>query len=382
MKHLKRFSVFATWFLLVSLWACENIPVHNGIQTFDFGENDFALTACTLQSGSIIIGGSTNSIRDNQDMLIMCVDDNNNTVWSKSAGGKTSDRCYAVIELEDHSIIAVGSVQISAGNNDMLVLRLNKAGAIMWSRNFGGPLNEEGRSVIQSSDGSIVIVGSTSSFGTGRNDVFLVKISLDGRLIWQRTFGTVNADVGRSIKQLKNGDYIVTGYASNGIYPFHTLLLKVNQTGEEIWSNVYIMGESSEGRSVDVLPDGSYIVSGSTHLSRLSDNRSSMALRADENGNVIWHKNYSLGNNEANQGIILRDNIYAVAGFLTSSRTNAFVMTVDVASGEQTAIQTYGSSGNSSANALIKKGSDYYIVGWIEYDKVKKQDVFIEKLNF
>ena len=367
---------------IVMFCSCEHMPKHRDMQTFDFGNDDYAVSACTLHDGGMIIGGSTNSVRENQDMLIMSIDDNNRTVWTKSVGGKTTDRCFNVIELDDHSVIAVGSVQVATGNNDMLILRLSKTGEIIWSRNFGGRYNEEGRAAVQSDDGSILVVGTTASFGAGSNDVFLVKINKEGLLMWQRTFGGTSVEVGKDIKKLKNDDFIITGYSSNGIYPFHTFLMKISSEGDELWQRVYIMGESSEGRSVSELTDGGYIITGATRLSRFSDNRSSMVLRTDVDGNVVWYKSYSFGSNEANQGIIIKNNVYAVAGQLMSGNSNAFVMTVDVASGGQMNVKSYGTSGYSSANAILKKGSDFFIVGWIETDRLKKLDVLIERLNF
>lgn len=362
--------------------SCENMPAHRDMQAFDFGNNDYAVSACALHDGGMIIGGSTNSVRENQDMLIMRTDNDNRAVWTKSVGGKTTDRCFSVIQLDDHSVLAVGSIQVASGNNDMLVLRLSSTGEIIWSRNFGGRYNEEGRSAVQSDDGSILIVGTTTSYGAGSNDVYLVKITKDGLLQWQRTFGNTSLDVGKDIKKTHNGGFIITGYSSNGIYPFHTLLVKINSEGDELWQKVYIMGESTEGRSVSVLPDGGYIVTGAARLSRLSDSRASIVLRTDAGGNVVWYKSYSFGSNEANQGIIIKNNVYAVAGQLMSGNSSAFVMTVDVTNGEQMDMRSYGISGYSSANSILKNGSDVFIVGWIEIDRSKELDVLIERLNF
>ncbi|HNE84535.1 MAG TPA: hypothetical protein PLG25_11710 [bacterium] len=357
------------------------MPDSREIQTFDFRENDYAISASILQDKGMIIGGSTNSIRDNRDMLVMRIDENNQKVWVKSIGGKTTDRCFNVIELDDHSFIAVGSIQVSSGNLDMLVLRLSKTGEIIWSRNFGGRYNEDGRAVVQADDGSVIVVGTTASFGAGSNDVFLVKITKEGQLFWQRTFGNTSIDVGNDIKKLENGDFIIAGYSSNGIYPFHTLLIRVSSEGDELWKKIYTMGVSSDGRSVSILPDGGYIVSGNVRLSPYSGAISTMILRTDADGNVMWHNSF-LGSTETNHGIILKDNIYAVAGQITTRQTNAFVMTVDAISGAQIDFKMYGTSGYSSANAILKKGSDFFVVGWIETDRIKKIDVFIEKINF
>lgn len=49
------------------------------------------------------------------------------------------------------------------------------------------------------------MAGSTSSFGSGEEDVFLLKYSMDGQLIWNRTWGGMGSDTARTVAVVGDG---------------------------------------------------------------------------------------------------------------------------------------------------------------------------------
>ena len=81
-----------------------------------------------------------------------------------------------------------------------------------WSRAFGGDNIDQCFSIIQTIDGGYAIVGWTSSFGSGRSDVWLIKIDNNGNEIWNTTYGGSKRDKGYSIQQTDDEGYIVVDY--------------------------------------------------------------------------------------------------------------------------------------------------------------------------
>lgn len=85
-----------------------------------------------------------------------------------------------------------GDVTENYGNNDVWIMKINNAGEIEWQKNYGGENFDKAQKIIEISDGYI-FVGSTSS-QTGdvtglhgdETDMWVVKISTEGELIWQK----------------------------------------------------------------------------------------------------------------------------------------------------------------------------------------------------
>jgi hypothetical protein len=75
------------------------------------------------------------------------------------------------------------------GNTDVYLLKLDSMGQKKFEKSFGGYSNEIGKSIVQLSDSSFVMLGYTSSFGIGGYDVFLVCADKNGNLLWQKTIG-------------------------------------------------------------------------------------------------------------------------------------------------------------------------------------------------
>ena len=164
---------------------------------------------------------------------------------------------------------------------------------ILWKKNFGlNTADDFGRSVIETSDGGIAIVGDTDSFGAGGNDVWLIKTNAGGDTLWTKTYGGTNGDFGYSIKQIEDGGFIIGGATySYGVGGADFYIIRTDSIGDTLWTKTF--GEVNDDfcLSLDTLVDG-YILAGKKN-SNQPFKPDIWIIKIDQIGNLIWQKTYS-----------------------------------------------------------------------------------------
>ncbi|UKM65831.1 hypothetical protein GSB9_02402 [Flavobacteriaceae bacterium GSB9] len=144
--------------------------------------------------------------------------------WSKYYGGTFTDTPYDVIQTADSGYIIVGSsdsddvdIKNNKGTYDFWVIKISEMGSLLWEKSFGGSEIDEAYAITQSNDGNYIVVGDTRSndkdvsFNNGAADLWVIKISPSGELIWEKTYGGSSFDVGRSVSKTKDGGFIIAG---------------------------------------------------------------------------------------------------------------------------------------------------------------------------
>jgi len=124
--------------------------------------------------GGYVVGGTV----DGRFFYALKVDSNGNEQWSRELA-EASDRCSSIIETSDDGFVMIGYTRswIPDIPADVLLIKLDANGNKLWSKTFGGPMWDYGSMVLEASDGGLVLVGNTSSYGAGWADVYLVKTS-------------------------------------------------------------------------------------------------------------------------------------------------------------------------------------------------------------
>ena len=79
------------------------------------------------------------------------------------------------------------------------LLLIAQAPDTLWTRTFGGVANDMGYDVERTSEGGYIITGWTQSFGAGGYDVYLIKTDAGGNMLWEKTYGGSEVDMGWSV---------------------------------------------------------------------------------------------------------------------------------------------------------------------------------------
>lgn len=283
-----------------------------------FGQADF--------SGTILTSAG------NLDNIVAKYDPSGNLLWIRdgksvsqvSSRGIALDASGNVFVSGYFGSATVDSVNfdglkvVTNGQRDVFLAKYNNAGIIQWAANGGGPLSgEEGRSVAVDPTGNPIMVGmfadtatfsGTQLFTEGGNDIFVVKYSSNGNLIWARSAGGLGGDAAEAVGVDNQGNIYVTGYFDsvatfgsiqvNGIDRDEVFLAKMTSNGSFTW--VVRAGGTliDRGNDLYVTPDGySYITGrfngtaafGSTNITSAGDNDIFVA-KYDTDGNLLWVK--------------------------------------------------------------------------------------------
>lgn len=186
------------------------------------------------------------------------------TLWVKTYGGSNSEGGRSVCETIDGGFAIVGyTFSYRAGNADVYLIKIDSAGNKQWENTIGGAGWEYGYSICRSGDGGYILVGFTSPYGAGSEDVYVIKTDANGDTIWTRTYGGINVDVGRSVCQTNDGGYLICGYTKSfGAGKDDIYLLKINSDGDTLWTKVYGNTRMEVGRSVIETLDGKIVIAG------------------------------------------------------------------------------------------------------------------------
>jgi hypothetical protein len=208
---------------------------------------------------------------------------------------------------------------------------------------YGGNGYDEGNDVKQTLDGGYIITGSTSSIGQGNTDMYLLKLDSMGQVTFQKTFGGVSNEIGKSIVQLADSSYVMAGYtSSSGVGGYDVFLVKADKAGNLIWQKTIGGADWDFANSMDTTADGGFIIAGTTY-SYGKGNADGFVIKTDANGDTTWTKTFGgLKDDEFKSVIQTSDGNYALTGYTKSfndSLGDGWIIRID-----QNGIATYTTS--------------------------------------
>lgn len=213
-----------------------------------------------VKDNNYLIVGKTNS-KGNYDVYVLKVDKEGNLVWEKNFGGKGGDYAYSLSPSLDNTFFIVGTTNSFRENTDVYLLKIDGDGNLIFEKNFGKDGFDFGYGIKSLEDGGAIIVGNTNSFSED-TDVYIIKIDRDGNIIWEKHFGGKGSDSAFNIEKTFDGNFILVGGSnSKGFGGSDLYLLKITKDGELLWEEFWGGSDLDEGWGIISLPDG-YIACG------------------------------------------------------------------------------------------------------------------------
>jgi hypothetical protein len=220
----------------------------------------------TSDGGYAAVGYTSTNTAGYFDVYFIRTDAGGDTLWTRTYGGSVYDYGYSVAETPDGGFIIAGRTSsFGRGWRCAYFIRTDAYGDTLWTRAHGGWGKEEAYSVIALAGGGYAAVGYTESYGAGGADVWLMRLDAGGDTVWTRTYGGSLDERGEDIKRTADKGFIIAGSSSSFTPNLHDMyLVKVDAAGDTMWTRTYGGPEMEHARSVEQIPGGGYMVCGWT----------------------------------------------------------------------------------------------------------------------
>jgi PKD repeat protein len=247
--------------------------------------------------------------------------------WRGGAGGHTAS---AIQETFDQSgnpngYIVAGEFCVSwnwiqdyLSDFDIWIQRLDLDGRLVWQKTYGGDYRDAAYSVQQTTDGGYIVAGQTlinaDIYGL---DAWILKLDAYGAIAWQKAYGGSNIDKAQSVQQTNDGGYIVVGETcSFGLDNHSFWVLKLNSDGSIAWQKAY---GGFQAQSVQQTLDGGYIVAGSA-------SGEAWILKLNPDGTIDWERTF--GGDSTDWASFVRQT--ADGGYVVTGHTYSFSEPVEM----------------------------------------------------
>ncbi|MFN3852140.1 MAG: 3-coathanger stack domain-containing protein [Spirosomataceae bacterium] len=274
----------------------------------------------TADGGFVITGSSQSNNFDipsnvgQNDIFVCKVDRFGEILWKKSFGGIGEDLVTGIIEVDNGFIVCGTSIGgnndffNSYGHTDIVLLKLNQNGELIWKKNFGGSENDYVTEIIKTEDDKLILIGYTQSNdfdisgNIGNLDGLMMKFDLNGVIIWQKLFGGISNDYFHSVGQTADNGFIVVGASESSAWGNYGMndawIIKINQNGFFEWQNHFGGTANDRFLSVIQLNDGKYVATGETYSydydsienHGVSLNRDCFVVKIANDGQKEWSK--------------------------------------------------------------------------------------------
>ena len=324
-------------------------------------DNDEVVGVVQASDGGYVLVGTTESTggdivdktEDDADVWVVKTDIDGQILWSKTYGGSDNEQASSIQNTSDGGFIISASTRSDDGDinsanqgfNDLWILKLSGSGDILWENTYGFAGNDQAYHVIPTQNGGYLLSGVldvTASGGAGNagrsagnhagGDYWVIYTDGAGELVWSRYFGGTFTDTAYEAVETDNGDFIIIGSSDStdvdiidnkGAYDFW--IIRINKSGDFVWRKNFGGSEIDLPYAITKTSDGNFIVAGDTrsndqNVSNLYGNADVWLVKFDENGSIIWEKNYGGTQFESARDIVnLSNGSYAV---VASSRSN------------------------------------------------------------
>lgn len=281
--------------------------------------------------GNVIVTGVSNTDGKGDDIVTIKYDKYGNQLWIAifNGTGSYNDRPRFLVIDNDGNIIITGSSTGSGGtSDDIITLKYNKDGVLMWNNVFAskGGIGDEGSSVAADDLGNVYVTGTAGHIVTDKSgmDWVTIKYSPSGEQLWMKPYDdNISNDRSGVLTVDPAGNVYVAGQCNAPAY--HIGIAKYDNSGNLLWFAKYDGKSVSYDKPTDIKTDNE----GNVYLTGYSseDNKDILTLKLDYLGNIVWKKNFNgpaNGSDEAQKLLVDKEGNVYVAGTVEAGKKKQY----------------------------------------------------------
>ncbi|MBI2688114.1 MAG: SBBP repeat-containing protein [Acidobacteria bacterium] len=320
---------------LVMLSIPANAQVVQWTRQFGTAGTDDALAVATAPNAVYAVGktngafaGFTNA--GGPDAFLSKLDLDGNVLWSRQFGTADEDVARGVA-ADASGVYAVGDTRgglqgANAGGSDIFVRKYDPNGNVLWTRQFGGPTDDQGSAAAVDATGLYVagwVTGALpgQSFTGSGNDAFVRKYDFNGNELWTRQFGTLDPVRAYGIAVDSSGIYVTgdtSGALATPVGGADVFLRKYDASGNVVWTRQFGTPTVDGAGAVAVNSSGVYVAGSTTGTfpgqARVGGLGDAFVMKFDLNGNPQWTRQFGTTNDDWGYGIALGPQLVYVTG--------------------------------------------------------------------
>ena len=203
---------------------------------------------------------------------------------------------------------AAGNVYVTAasynefnryGDKDIVVMKYDRGGNLVWTRRFGGSgnLQDDPADIRTDAQGNVYVTGSVWNDVEPDFDIVTVKFDTNGNQLWLKTYnGTADyQDFGHALRLDAAGNVYVAGYSvanNNGRIDNNFITLKYDANGNQLWKREFDGGLDDGAEELEVDAAGNVFVTGGSNLNNGGATSDIITIKYDTNGTQLWLNRY------------------------------------------------------------------------------------------
>jgi hypothetical protein len=299
------------------------------------------------------------------NILLLKINSAGDLIWQKTYDNKFVDWAEFVFQTTGDDIFMIcRSYDINDLQDKFFVIKTDKHGNLLWQKDFDDFFSSEEKT--QKTKNGYITTGKTWTDEKNDYDVYVFATDYDGNYLWTKSFGNKYYEWGYFVLIAEDGTYLIGEDIDYPGFNNDFYLKKKDFSGKNLWLKSYGLYELNKGYAMIKGIDNGYILTGVSYLFK-EDKSFAYLLKVDSDGNKVWEKVFK--SNGYNEIFSIAPDVdgYLLAGTIESKGDdlyNAYLIKTDI-NGNKVWEKTFGSNGNDAFYSVCRGNDNSFLLSGI-----------------